>query len=92
MREKGVELDGHWSKGLEDVPMKEMDVIVGMGCEIVCPVPPGFKGRVVEWNIPDPYGGSLDSFRSVRDLIERHVNGLLEDLPALKQERAAEAR
>lgn len=92
MREKGVELDGQWSKSLDEVPVKEMDVVVGMGCEVVCPVPPGFKGRVVEWNIPDPYGQSLDSFRRVRDLIESHVKGLLDELQALKQERATETR
>jgi protein-tyrosine-phosphatase len=78
-------LEGHWSKGLDDVPASEMDVIVGMGCEVVCPVPPGYKGRVVEWNIPDPYGQDLDAFRGVRDLIERQVKALLEELQALKR-------
>ncbi len=57
-----------------------MDVVVGMGCEVVCPVPAGFKGRVIEWNIPDPYGRGMDSFRGVRDLIERQVRSLLDDL------------
>lgn len=90
MREKGMSLEGHWSKGLDGVPAKEMDVIVGMGCEVVCPVPPGYKGRVVEWNIPDPYGQDLNSFRDVRDLIERQVKALLEELQALKR-RSGEA-
>jgi len=80
LAEKGISLDGHWSKGLDDVPMKDMDVVVGMGCEVVCPVPLGFKGRIVEWSIPDPFGRDLDYFRSIRDLIERHVSGLLEEL------------
>jgi arsenate reductase (thioredoxin) len=53
---------------------------VGMGCEVVCPVPAGFKGRVIEWNIPDPYGRGMESFRGVRDLIERQVRSLLIDL------------
>jgi len=55
-----------------------MDIVVGMGCEVVCPVPVGFKGRVIEWNIPDPYGGEIESYRNVRDLIERQVAALLE--------------
>ena len=82
MKEKGLTLEGHISKGLAEVPMTEMNVIVGMGCEVVCPVPAGFKGRRIEWNIPDPYGGEADSYRSVRDLIERQVTELLKELVA----------
>ena len=62
--------------------MTEMDVVVGMGCEVECPVPPRFKGRRVEWNIPDPHGRELDYYRKVRDLIERQVTALLKDLEA----------
>ncbi|HLY59552.1 MAG TPA: arsenate reductase ArsC [Terriglobia bacterium] len=80
MREKGMALEGQWSKGLKDVPIDKMDVVVGMGCEVRCPLPAGFKGILVGWNIPDPYGHDLDYFRSVRDLIERQVKSLLRDL------------
>jgi len=80
LAEKGISIEGQSSKHVSDVPMGEMDVVVGMGCEVVCPVPVGFKGRVIEWNIPDPYGRGLESFRSVRDLIERQVTALITDL------------
>ena len=80
MSEKGISLDGQCSKGLRDVAVAEMDVVVGMGCEVECPVPAGFKGRVVDWNIPDPYARGIESFRNVRDMIERQVLGLLADL------------
>ncbi len=80
MREKGISLEGQWSKGLRDVPLSEMDVVVGMGCEVVCPVPSGFRGRMIEWNIPDPYGHDLAFHRTIRDLIERQVSALLSDL------------
>ena len=56
MDEKGVSLDGQCSKGLRDVSVADMDVVVGMGFEVECPVPTGFKGRKVNWEIPDPYG------------------------------------
>jgi len=78
--EKGITLDGHWSKGLRDVPLSEMDVVIGMGREVACPVPAGFKGRVIKWNILDPYGHDRDYFRDVRDLIESEVRRLLADL------------
>lgn len=80
MREKGYTLDEQWSKSLRDVPMDEMDVVVGMGCEVSCPVPIGFKGQVVEWNIPDPYGLGIEYFRDVRDSIERQVVALVDHL------------
>ncbi len=78
--EKGISLDGHRSKGLNDVPLSEMDIVVGMGCEVHCPVPVGFRGRVIEWNIPDPYGHDLAFFRSVRDLVRQQVAALLYEL------------
>ena len=80
MSEKGISLEGQWSKGLRDVAVAEMDVVVRMGREVEFPVPAGFEGREVEWDIPDPYGRSMKSFRNVRDMIERKVLGLLADL------------
>jgi len=90
MREKGITMEGHWSKGLDEVKAREMDVIVGMGCEVSCPVPAGFKGRVIEWNVPDPFGSDLDVFRRVRDLVERQVAALLEDIVDRKKPGDAE--
>lgn len=89
MAEKGITLEGQWSKGLRNVSVAEMDVVVGMGCEVVCPVPAGFQGRVIEWNIPDPYSRDLAFFRSVRDLIERQVTALLSDLDVSAAPRSA---
>lgn len=82
MDEKGVSLDGQCSKGLRDVSVADMDVVVGMGFEVECPVPTGFKGRKVNWEIPDPYGRNIDSFRNVRDMIERKVLELLAEVVA----------
>ena len=82
MQEKGISLADQHSKGLREVPVSEMDVVVGMGCEVICPVPAGFKGRVIEWSIPDPYNHGIESFRNVRDMIELEVLGLLADLIA----------
>jgi protein-tyrosine-phosphatase len=80
LREKGITLAGHWSKGLRDVPISEMDVVVEMECEVKCPLPTDFKGRLIQWDIPDPYLLGRDYFRDVRDLIESEVRKLLADL------------
>jgi len=92
LREKGISLEGHWSKGLKDVPVDQMDVVVGMGCEVVCPVPVGFKGQKIEWNIPDPYGRTNDYFRNVRDLIERQVAALIDSLGDRREAARADSK
>lgn len=78
--EKGITLEGHWSKGLPDVPISEMDVVVEMGYGVKCPLPADFKGRLVRWHVPDPYSLDREHFRDVRDLIESEVRSLLADL------------
>jgi arsenate reductase len=80
MSEKGVSLEDHCSKGLRDVALEQMDVVVAMGHEVACPLPEGFNGRKIEWNIPDPYGEGIEFFRTVRDMIERQVVGLLAEV------------
>jgi len=80
LAEKGISLVRHRSKGLKDVPLAAMDLVVTMGCEVACPLPQDFKGRLVEWEIADPYGMELEFFRNVRDQIEADVGRLLGSL------------
>ena len=80
LTEKRLSLAGHWSKGLEDVPLSKMDIVVEMGHGVKCRLPADFKGRLIRWHIPDPYLLEKDYFRDVRDMIEREVRGLLADL------------
>ncbi|MGO9270741.1 MAG: low molecular weight phosphatase family protein [Terriglobia bacterium] len=80
LAEKGISLDEHRSKGLKNVPLAAMDLVVTMGCEVACLLPKDFKGRLVEWEIADPYGMGLDFFRRVRDHIEADVQTLLASL------------
>ena len=80
LREKEIRLEGHRSKGLRHVPISAMDVVVEMGSDVECPLPADFKGRLIRWNIPDPYLLGREYFRDVRDLIESEVRRLLADL------------
>jgi arsenate reductase (thioredoxin) len=90
LAEKGIFLDGYRSKGLKDVPLAAMDLVVTMGCEVACPLPKDFKGRLVEWEIADPYGMELDFYRSVRDHIEADVQRLLASLKSEEDTGLAE--
>ncbi len=80
LNEKGLSLAGQRSKGLSDVPLLEMDVVVQMGAGVKFPLPADFKGRLIRWCIPDPYLLDRTFFRDVRDLIEGEVRRLLADL------------
>jgi arsenate reductase len=78
MREKGIDLSSKRPKGLNDPPSIEMDYLVTMGCEETCPAIPAKK--IIEWEIPDPKGKSIEVFRQVRDLIEEKLKNLLEEI------------
>jgi protein-tyrosine-phosphatase len=78
MKEKGIDLSLKRPKGLNDLPLIEMDYLVTMGCEETCPAIPAKK--IVEWEIPDPKGRSIEFFREVRDMIEDKINALFEEI------------
>jgi arsenate reductase len=54
--------------------------VVTMGCGDSCPVFPGT--RVVDWELDDPAGRSIDEVRPIVDDIARRVRALLEELLA----------
>jgi protein-tyrosine-phosphatase len=78
MKEKGFDLSSKRPKSLNKLPPVEMDYLITMGCEETCPAIPA--KQIVEWQIPDPKGESVDVFREVRDLIEDKVKALLEGI------------
>ncbi len=80
MKEKNISVDGQQSKGLEAIDWKQVDVLVNMTFMPARSVVPGFSGRRVEWRVPDPFQGSLRTYRRVRDLLERRVNKLIAEL------------
>jgi len=65
-----------YSKLLTDIP--EVDVVVKMGCNVVCPYLPA---RLQEdWGLDDPTGKDDVEFRSVIQTIESNVMDLRERL------------
>ena len=78
MKEKGIDLSGKRPKGLNDLPPVEMDYLVTMGCEETCPAVPAKK--IIEWEIPDPKGKSIDEIRKICDMLKGKVRKLLEEV------------
>jgi protein-tyrosine-phosphatase len=77
MRERGIDIAGHRSKGLDAIQSQTWDAIVTMGCGDACPTVPA-RHRV-DWDLPDPKHLDDDGFRAVRDRIEREVRDLIRD-------------
>lgn len=79
MRERGIDISGHASKGFDEAWVRACDLVVTMGCgDDACPA---FAGkRLVDWPIPDPRRQGIEAYRAARDEIERRVRGLVLDV------------
>jgi arsenate reductase len=68
MKEKGIDLSSKRPKGLNDLPPIEMDYLVTMGCEEIYPAV--LSKNILEWDIPEPKGKSIDIVKNIREIIE----------------------
>ena len=78
MRDAGYDLTVHTSKGLDDIPDIEYDLVVTMGCGDACPVVRAKARR--DWDIPDPKNMKAKEFAEVRDLIRVKVQELIKNI------------
>jgi arsenate reductase len=78
MAERGLDVSTARPKGLREDDVREVDVVITMGCGDACPVVPGT--RYLDWDLPDPAGKPVAEVRPIRDDIERRVLDLLREL------------
>jgi len=81
MKEVGIDIAGQYPKVLDDIPM-ELDILITMGCGVVCPFIPNKYEE--DWGLPDPAGKPIEEFRRVRDIIKDKVAELGERVRAGK--------
>jgi protein-tyrosine-phosphatase len=78
LREIGIDISQQFSKSVSDVSAKDVDVVVTLCAEEVCPVWLG-EALHVHWSLPDPAGAGADerarlqAFRDVRDELRRRL-------------------
>ena len=87
MKEAGIDLGAHTSKSVDDVDPANVDVVITLCAEEVCPV---FLGNVrrLHWPIPDPASDDtslgrdemLARFRTARDTIRAKLDAARADL------------
>ncbi len=78
MAEIGLDVSAERPKLLRDEVVRDVDVVITMGCGDACPVFPGI--RYEDWELTDPAGKSLEEVRVIRDEIDRRVLTLLGEL------------
>lgn len=74
MEEAGIDMSGHFPKLLSDIP-EELDILITMGCNVVCPYVP--NKHTEDWGLDDPSGGPIEGYRHTRDLIRDKVEALV---------------
>ena len=77
MLEKNISLENHFPKGLDEVDVKSLDLIVNMsGYEL----PGNHPVKTLEWKVRDPMGEREEVHRAVRDEVENLVMSLILEL------------
>ncbi|MBE6053459.1 MAG: arsenate reductase ArsC [Clostridium sartagoforme] len=61
------------SKLISDIP--EVDIVIKMGCNVVCPVMPA--NHIEDWGLEDPTGKSDEEFIKVAKTIEEKIKELI---------------
>jgi arsenate reductase len=77
----GYPTAGLASKGLDDVPLETLDVVVSLiGQQSLRLLPAGLTARRLAWSIRDPYGDDEAVYAAVAHCLEVRVCRLLDDL------------
>ena len=76
MAEAGVDISSNRPQLWTEAMVRDVDVVVSMGCGDECPVYPGT--RRLDWQLEDPTGQGVEIVRGVRDEIRTLVGELLE--------------
>src|SRR2546425_9501928 len=76
MKEQRIDISQQRAKGLPAIPLGEVDTVVTLCAEEVCPVVPGTVRRL-HWPLPDPARATgtdaerLTAFRTTRDALRQ---------------------
>ncbi len=77
-----IDISHHHTRGLEDIDLSNVDLVVTLCAEEVCPNYPGNQ-EVLRWELPDPAEAEgsmqdrLATFRRVRNELSQRLKKLL---------------
>lgn len=83
LKEIDIDISKQWSKSVDDIPTGEIDLVITLCAEEVCPMFPGEPQRI-HWPLADPAGpgdlpleNRLQAFRETRQELMNRINALL---------------
>jgi arsenate reductase (thioredoxin) len=85
MREIGIDISEQKPKILTEDTVKESSVRVNMGCMVKESCATLFIHNVIDWNIEDPKGKSIEKVREIRDVIESRIKELVSNVCKTEQ-------
>ena len=85
MKEVGIDISKQKSKELTDEMIRDSDHVVNIGCMDKNSCPTIWLPKVIEWNLEDPKGKSIEKVREIRDEIEKRVKEIVAEITTTTQ-------
>ena len=85
MIEVGIDISKQKSKELTDEMIRDSDNVINMGCMDKNFCPTIWLPKVIEWNLEDPKGKSIEKVREIRDEIEKRVKEVVAEITTTTQ-------
>jgi protein-tyrosine-phosphatase len=80
MKEIGIDIGNQTPKYISHQIISESDKAINMGCMDKESCPALFMKDILDWQIPDPKGKSIEEVRKIRDQIKTKVMILIKSL------------
>lgn len=78
MQEVGIDISQQRSKPLSEFQPADFDAVISLcGCGVSLPPEWLTRDYFADWQLEDPEGGDLDTFRRVRDQVKERVTQFL---------------
>jgi glutathione/glutaredoxin type arsenate reductase len=88
MSEIGIDISAQTSKPLNDFNPQDYDAVISLcGCGVNLPEEWVLRAVFQDWQLDDPEGQPIETFRRVRDQVKERVTRLIESLKELESTR-----
>ncbi|MDJ0736742.1 MAG: arsenate reductase, glutathione/glutaredoxin type [Nostocaceae cyanobacterium] len=81
MSEIGIDISNQTSKALNEFNPQDYDAVISLcGCGVNLPEDWVKREIFADWQLEDPEGGTIETFRQIRDQVKERVEKLIDSL------------